>query len=48
MRNCAVQWGQNRPDYFTHAIESKLVSNLDITGFTGAAAFPEKYEAIKK
>ena len=48
MRNCAVQWGQNRPGYFTHAIESKQVSNLDITGFTGAAAFPEKYEAIKK
>ena len=48
IRNCSVQWGKNRPGYFTHAIESNHVSNLDITGFAGLAAFPEKQEAIKK
>jgi len=48
IRNCSVQWGKNRPGYFTHAVESNHVSNLDITGFAGVAAFPEKQEAIKK
>ena len=48
IRNCSVQWGDSRPDYFKYAIDTTNVENLEIIGFTGTAAFPSKDEAIKK
>lgn len=48
IRNCSVQWGENRPDYFKYAIDTTNVENLEIVGFNGTSAFPSKYEAIKK
>jgi len=48
IRNCSVQWGDDRPDYFKYAIDSNLVEDLEIIGFSGTSAFPSKYEAIKK
>jgi polygalacturonase len=48
VRNCSVQWGLERPDYFAHALESHGVDSLDITNLQGGAAFPGKLEAITK
>ena len=48
IRNSSVHWGENRPDYFKYAIDSNHVDGLEIIGFTGASAFPTKYETIKK
>lgn len=48
VRNCSVQWGDNKAVYFAHVIDSKNVDNLKVTNAEGQAAFPEKMEAIKK
>jgi len=48
IRNSSVLWGVNRPDYFAHAIESSNTRVINITGFAGEAANPEKYPAVKK
>jgi hypothetical protein len=42
IRNCSVQWGNNRPDYFAYALESGDVVGLRISGFDGQSAFPKK------
>ena len=42
IRNCSVEWGENRPDYFKYAIDSMNVENLEIIGFSGTSAFPCK------
>lgn len=42
IRNCSVDWGENRPDYFKYAIDSMNVENLEIIGFSGTSAFPCK------
>jgi hypothetical protein len=46
LKDCKVMWGANRPDYFTHAIESEHASAPTITGFTGEAAHPDRDKAI--
>jgi hypothetical protein len=43
---CRVEWGQNRPDYFTHALEASDVTGLSYPGFVGEAAHPERDKAI--
>ncbi len=48
VRNCSVKWGDNRPDYFSHALESNNVDKIDLTNFSGESAFPGKIDAIKK
>lgn len=54
IRNCSVQWGNNRPDYFAYAIETHDVKDLKISGFSGTSAFPKKlppqknFTAVKK
>jgi len=48
IRNCSVKWGSNKPDYFTHVLESKNVENLGIINLIGDSAFPGKVEAILK
>ena len=48
VRNCSVQWGDNKMDYFSHVIESKNVDSLKLFNAEGQAAFPDKMEAIKK
>ena len=42
LKNCSVKWGDKRPDYFTHALEAEAVTGLELTGFAGAAAHPER------
>jgi len=46
LKNCRLAWGQNRPDYFTHALEAEDVTGLEHPGFTGEAAHPERDQAI--
>jgi polygalacturonase len=46
IRNCAVAWGNNCPDYFTHAIEGENTNRLMIDKFTGKSAHPDKHNAI--
>lgn len=42
IRNCAVTWGINRPDYFADVIESKDVIDLTLINLEGKPAFPSK------
>ncbi|MDX2109443.1 MAG: glycosyl hydrolase family 28 protein [Verrucomicrobiota bacterium] len=46
LRNCQVVWGNNKQDYFNHAIHSTNVEGLRIENFRGQSAWPEKYEAV--
>jgi polygalacturonase len=46
LKRCKVAWGQNRPEYFTHALETDDVTGLEVTGFEGEAAHPQRDSAI--
>jgi len=46
LKNCSVTWGKNRPDYFGSALEAEDAKNLRLTGFKGAAAHPQRDDAI--
>jgi len=46
LRRCRVAWGQNRPDYFTHALEAQDCSGLSYPDFDGEAAHPDRQAAI--
>ncbi|MEP7143298.1 MAG: glycosyl hydrolase family 28 protein [Ferruginibacter sp.] len=45
IRNCSLQWGDKKPAYFAHALESYGVSGLKITNLEGESAFPAKLPA---
>ena len=45
-KKCQLSWGKNCPEYFTHALKAENVSGLDHSGLKGAAAHPERDEAI--
>jgi hypothetical protein len=47
LRNCKVVWGDNRPEYFGHAIEAHDVGELRIESFRGTAAHPERDVPIR-
>jgi len=42
LEQCSVAWGQNCPDYFSHALEAEDAHNLALSGFTGHAAHPAR------
>jgi hypothetical protein len=42
LKHSSVKWGDHRPDYFTHALEAEAVTGLELTGFVGEAAHPER------
>jgi hypothetical protein len=42
LKHCSIKWGDKRPDYFTHALEAEAVTGLELTGFAGEAAHPER------
>jgi len=46
LTNCSVNWGENRPDYYTHALEAINATGVDLKKFTGEAAHPDKYQAV--
>jgi polygalacturonase len=46
LANCKLTWGSNRPEYFTHALETQDVTALAYPGFTGEAAHPARDRAV--
>ncbi|MGE4587460.1 MAG: glycoside hydrolase family 28 protein, partial [Mangrovibacterium sp.] len=40
LSDCSVSWGDNRPHYYTHALEAHDVTGLVMDGFRGKAAHP--------
>ncbi len=46
LQRCRIAWGDNRPDYFTHALEAHDVTGLTHPDFIGEAAHPERDAAI--
>jgi polygalacturonase len=44
LKNVILRWGKNSPDYFTYALETDHVTGLELWGFKGLSAHPEKYE----
>jgi polygalacturonase len=46
LKNCTVNWGDNLPDYFSHALETHDVTGLKLKNFKGEAAHPAKFKAI--
>ena len=46
LKRCGVAWGEKRPEYFTHALEADDVRGLEISGFVGEAAHPERDSAM--
>ena len=46
LRNCEVAWGENRPDYYHHALEAVNVADLKIENLKGVSADPVKYAAV--
>ena len=44
--DCRVTWGENRPDYYRHAVYAKNVDGLDLQNLHGEAAFPERVERV--
>jgi len=48
LNHCSVEWGKNRPDYFTYAVETDAVTDLKMTNFSGQAAHPKRDQAVMK
>jgi polygalacturonase len=46
LKNTRLDWGTNRPDYFTHAVEAENVTGLDHASFSGEAAHSSRDQAI--
>jgi hypothetical protein len=46
LRNCSVQWGTNRPEYFAHAAEAHGVDSFSVNNLQGEAAFPDKLKPV--
>lgn len=48
IRSASVNWGNNRPSYFAHVLESHGIRGLNVINLTGQSAFPDKTMAIKR
>lgn len=46
LQRCRIEWGPNRPDYFTHALEAHDVTGLTFPGFTSESAHPDRFAAV--
>ena len=42
VKNCSTCWGNNKPSYFSHVVESRKVIQLKLTNVDGQPAFPKK------
>lgn len=47
IRNSSLIWGENRPDYYHHAVESYGVKGLNMNGFVGESANPKRFDSVK-
>jgi hypothetical protein len=48
IKNCQVNWGNNRPPYFGQVLTTYGVQKLSISGLAGESAFPARLPAISK
>ncbi len=48
VRNCSVQWGEHKENYFLHTLESNRVKNLKLFNLEGQAAFPLQLASVKQ
>ncbi len=46
VNNCSVKWGNNVPEYFTHALEAENSTGVKLTRFKGQSAHPDRYKAV--
>lgn len=46
LKNCSIKWGNNVPEYFTHALEAHYATGVKLKGFKGLAAHPNRDKAI--
>lgn len=46
LNNVKVSWGENKPEYYTHALKAENSTAIVLNNFEGEAAFPEKYKAV--
>lgn len=44
--DCSINWGENIPEYYTNALFAHDVTDLELDGFEGKAAHPDKDEAL--
>ncbi len=47
VRNCSVQWGNNKTEYFSHVIESRHIDLLTLFNVEGKAASADKKDIIQ-
>jgi len=47
LTKCSVTWGENKPEYYTNAIEAINATGVTIKQFKGEAAKPKLYKAIE-
>jgi hypothetical protein len=43
MAGCQAAWGANRQPYFSYALEQVNVRRMELTGFQGLSAFPDRF-----
>jgi len=46
LKKCSVKWGENKPDYYTNAINATDATGVKVEQFTGGSANPKLYQAI--
>jgi polygalacturonase len=46
LNNVKVSWGENKPEYYTHALKAVNSTAVQLNNFEGEAAYPEKYKAV--
>ena len=46
LKNCIVNWGENRPEYYTNALRAENSTNIKLINFKGKSANPKKYKAL--
>lgn len=46
LKKCTVKWGENKPDYYTNAINATNSTGVKVEQFTGVSANPKLYPAV--
>jgi polygalacturonase len=46
LKKCSVKWGENKPDYYTNAINATNATGVKVEQFSGVSANPKLYPAI--
>jgi hypothetical protein len=46
LKKCSVKWGENKPGYYTNAINATNSTGVKVEQFTGVSANPKLYPAI--